>query len=179
MVSAASHVAAVNLRRSEYDKRIQDNILSLLLRRINEAKDKSPLLLKYQRFRELLAENKTTKIDHFIDKFNQEIAALKDFSRVTPHPRAVSNNNKNNFVNSTNFKKLFPQAGVLFEFSEYGVAARDLLRENTTGDKKTDMEFLPTTTFFKKQTCFNGFIVEQYSDNSFEGLKGLKLDFYH
>jgi|SRR6056297_3434425 len=179
MVSAAAHVAAVNLRRSDYDKRIQDNILSLLLRRINEAKDKSPLLLKYQRFRELLTEKKTTEIDQFINKFNKELSTLKDFAKDLPHSKPVSNNRKNDFVNSPNFKKLFPQADVLFEFSEYGVTARELLRENVSGNKKTNMEFLPTIPYFKKQSCFNGILVEQYSDSSFDGLKGLNLDFYH
>lgn len=180
MVSAAGQTAAIPLKRTSYDKRLQDNILTLMLRKINETVDSSSLLLKYQQFRELIAENKTGEINHFIDRFNKEISGFKtDKKSSTQTNKSNGNRNKNTFINSTHFKRLFPQADVLFEFSEYGVAARETLRENITGDKKMEMEFLPTSTFFKKQSYFKGILVERYSDVSFDGFKGLQLDFYY
>lgn len=180
MVSAAGQSAAIPLKRSDYDKRMQDNVLTLLLRKINEAKESSSLLLKYQRFRELLSENKTGQINQFIDQFNKEISGLKTQQKNISQPNpSMRIQRENDFVHSNNFKKLFPEAQVLFEFSEYGVAARDILREHTTGNRKAGMEFLPTSTFFKSQSCFNGILVEKYSDVSFEGFKGLKLNFYY
>ena len=180
MVSAAGQAAAIPLKRSDYDKRIQDDVLTLLLRKINESKDSSSILLKYQRFRELLSENKTGQINQFIDHFTKEITELKVPQKKSTQQRSPMKIQKeNDFVNSKNFKRLFPKAEVLFEFSEYGVAARDILREHIAGGRKRDMQFLPTTTFFRTQSHFKGILVEQYSDVSFDGFKGLKLDFYY
>ena len=179
MVSAAAHTAAIPFRRSDYDKRIQDNILSLLLRRIKGTKDSSSLLLKYQRFRELLSENKTTEINQFIDKFQKEFMDLnperKNSSQIF---KQIPSGKKNNYVNSIHFRRLFPQARVLFENSEYGTAAREILWETIEGGEKNDIEFLPNDGLFKKQFYFNGMLIETYSNDAFEGFKGYQLDFY-
>ncbi|MEA1883866.1 MAG: hypothetical protein U9N62_05015 [Thermotogota bacterium] len=178
MVSAAAQTAAIPIRRTDYDKRIQDNILSLLLRRIKENNNSSSLMLKYQRFRELLAEDKTSDIRQF-DKFQKELIDLKnDSKKDTKIKQHVISNKKNNYINSTHFKRLFPKAPVLFEFSEYGVAAREILWETVEGGKKGDIEILPNTGLFKKQSSFNGVLMETYSNDSFEGFKGFQLDFY-
>lgn len=179
MVSAAAQTAAIPFRRSDYDKHIQDNILSLLLRRINTAKDSSHLLLKYQLFRELLAENKTIEISQFIDKFQKEFIGLRDErKKSTQVTKRVVSNKKNNYIESVNFKRLFPQADVLFEYSEYGTAAREVLWEAVEGGKKNDIEFLPISNLFKKQSHFNGVLLETYSNEAFEGFKGFQFDFY-
>jgi len=179
MVSAAAQTAAIPLRRSDYDKRIQDNILSLLLRRIKEKTNSSSILLKYQQFRELLAENKTTEISQFINKFQKELNSLNnDSKKDTQSKQHVVTNKKNNYVNSIHFKRLFPQADVLFEFSEYGIAAREILWESVEGGKKGDIEYLSNSGIFKRQSCFNGILLESYSNESFDGFKGFQLDFY-
>src|SRR6056297_1835887 len=180
MVSAAGHTVAIPYRRTDYDKRIQDNILSLLLRKIKETDDSEPLLLKYQRFREVLAENKSNEISQFLDKFQKELSGLRNEtpSRKQAAKRII-NNKKNHFITSKNFKKLFPQAQVLFEFNKYGTAAREVLQEAVQGHEKSDPEFLKNAGFFKKQAAFNGFLLESYSDASFEGFKGIQLDFHY
>ena len=179
MVSAAAQNAAIPLRRSDYDKRIQDNILSLLLRRIKETKDSSPLLLKYQRFRELLAENKTSEVTQFLDKFQRELSGLnQEKSKSKQETKQVVSNKKNTFINSKDFKKLFPQAQVLFEMSEYGTAAREVLWETVEGRNKNDVGFLQNTGLLKKKSYFNGVLLESYSSDAFEGFKGYQLDFY-
>ena len=179
MVSAAVQNAAIPLRRSDYDKRIQENILSLLLRRIKENTNSSSLIVKYQRFRELLAENKTSEISQFIDKFQKELIGLNDDRQKNAQAKQqVVSNRKNNYVNSIHFKRLFPQANVLFELSEYGIAAREVLRETIEGVKKGDIEYLSNSGMFKKQSCFNGMLLESYSNESFDGFKGFQLDFY-
>jgi hypothetical protein len=180
MVSAAAQTAAIPLRRSDYDKRIQDNILSLLLKRIKETKDSAPLMLKYQRFRELLAENKTSEVTQFLEKFQKELSGLKqeksESKQATKH---VISNKKNNFINSKHFQKLFPQAHVLFEFSEYGTAAREVLWETVEGRNKNDIGFMQNAGLLKKQSVFNGVLLESYSSDAFEGFKGYQLDFYY
>lgn len=179
MVSAAAQTAAIPLRHSDYDKRIQDNILSLLLRRIKESTNSSSLLLKYQQFRELLAENKTSEISQFIDKFQKELLGFNnDSKKATKTKQHVVSNKKNNFVNSMHFKRLFPLGNVLFELNEYGIAAREILRENVEGFKKGDIEYLSNFGIFKKQFCFNNLLLESYSNESFEGFKGYQMDFY-
>ena len=180
MVSAAAQTVAFPYKRSDYDKRIQDTLLTLLLRRINEAKDSSSLLLKYQQFRESISENKYHSINQLIDHFNREVSktAISAKDHVTSRNK-LSSGKKNSYVNSVHFKRLFPKADILFEENEYGLAAREILRENINGERKTNMAFLPTSTFFKKQSYFNGILLETYSDDAFDGLKGIKLDFYY
>ncbi len=180
MVSAAAQTVAFPYKRSDYDKRIQDTLLTLLLRRINEAKDSSSLLLKYQQFRESISENKNHSINQLIDHFNRELSKTTvSTNNHVPSKSETPLGKKNSYVNSVHFQRLFPQADILFEDNEYGMAAREILRENISGEHKTDMAFLPTSTFFKKQSYFNGILLETYSDHSFDGLKGIKLDFYY
>ncbi|MFP4460774.1 MAG: hypothetical protein ACOC34_01830 [Thermotogota bacterium] len=181
MVSAAAQTAVIPIRRSDYDKRVQDNILSLLLRRIKEIKESSSssLLLKYQHLRELLTENKTTEVSQYLDKFYRELTSLNQVRiKEIPSNKYAVKNKKNSYVNSTHFEKLFPKADVLFEISEYGIAAREVLREAIDGQKKGEIEFLPNSNLFKNQWYFNGYYMESYSNNAFEGFKGLQFDFH-
>jgi hypothetical protein len=131
--------------------------------------------MKYQYLTELIRGSKSSEIGHFIDKLASELSVdEKKFKKLQTQLK-----NENRFVNSKQFKKLFPRGGVLFEFSNYGVAAREELREIVAGTAKdTTSDFFPINTYFKKSVSLNGLYVETYDSSTFDGLKGQAFDYY-
>ncbi|HOO32158.1 MAG TPA: hypothetical protein PK466_07840 [Thermotogota bacterium] len=175
MISAAAYAQNIPLKATPADKKIQNSRLNELLRRINRSENKAELLMKYQYLNELVRGSKTSEIGHFIDKLASELSVdEKQFKKLQPQLKK-----ENNFVNCKQFKKLFPRGGVLFEFNNYGVAAREELREIVTGRvTDTTSDFFPIQTYFKKRAALNGLYVESYDSSSFDGLKGEAFDYY-
>ncbi len=179
MVSAAAYSYHIPLKQSDYTKRIQDDRLDLLLRKIFKSGNPSLLLPKYQKLRELINSNYSHETEHLIDRLTNDLSEFnlnKDLSKSKP--RKTQLNKPNQYINSPQFKKLYPKVSVLFEKSSYGVAARDLLRELFTGKAVQADQLLPSQYFFKRQTVFNGILVSQFSPYAFDGLKGSVVDLY-
>lgn len=175
MISAAAYAQNIPLKATPADKKIQNNRLNDLLRRINRSENKAELLMKYQYLNELIRGSKTSEIGHFIDKLASELSVdEKSFKKL--HPQLKK---ENTFVNSKQFKKLFSKSAVLFELNNYGVAAREELREVVTGKiKDSSNAFFPINTYFKRRVSVNGLYVENYDPASFDGLKGQTFDYF-
>jgi hypothetical protein len=174
MISAAAYAQNIPLKVTPVDKKIQDNRLNTLLRKINKSDNKSEMLMKYQYLRELVRGSKTSEIGHFIDKLSSELSV----DPKTLKKRQQQIQKQNRFVSSKQFEKLFPRGSILFELNDYGVAAREELREIVTGKTKdTSGDFFPINMYFKKRAYCNGMYVEIYDASSFDGMKGQTFDF--
>lgn len=179
MVSAAAYSYHIPLKQSDYTKRAQDDRLNLLLRKIFKSGNPSILLPKYQKLREFINSSNSYETGKLIDRLTKDLSDFnlnKDVSQQ--RSRKTQPNKPNQYINSPQFKRLYPKVSVLFEHSSYGVAARDLLRELFEGKKAEADQLFPSQYFFKRQTVFNGTLIDQFSEYAFDGLKGSVVDLY-
>ena len=174
MVSAAAYAPDIQEKMNVYKKRFQGDKLRTLLRKINTSKNRQELLLKFQKVQEIFSNSKSEKAQRLVERLGNEI--LGDGQKATVSGDEYKAGNP--FTEDRRFKKLFPKADVLFSTDQYGVAAREALRETIKTHSDDTAGFFDPRTFFPTRTSFRGYLVQNFKDTAFDGIKGVRMDLY-